>query len=479
MILQFWGAARTVTGSMHLVHVNGRKLLLDCGMVQGKRKIAFERNRNLPFDASSIDAVVLSHAHIDHSGNLPSLVKAGFKGSIFCTTATRDLCAYMLLDSAHIQENDVKYVNKRRKKRGQQPFEPLYTREDAEETLQRFVTVPFHRPFSPIRDVSAEFLFAGHIMGAASVVLDIDDRGGDLEGNGLRREAVRKRLVFSGDIGRPGMPIIKDPETPEGAQYLIMESTYGNRRHESSGEAKEALRRIVAQKVEEGGKLLIPAFAVGRTQELIYRLNQLRLEGRLPKVDVFVDSPLAINATDVLRIHPEVYDEDMRRLMYTDEDNDPLGFDRLHYYRSAQDSMTLNSLEGPAVIISASGMLEGGRILHHLIHHAGEPTTTILFVGYQGQHTLGRRILERKNPIRVYGEELWVEAEIEKINGYSAHADHDELMDWAVRTRDAGSLRHTFLVHGDEEPALALADDLRAQGLRRVDVPERGQIFEL
>jgi metallo-beta-lactamase family protein len=479
MILQFWGAARTVTGSMHLVHVNGRKLLLDCGMYQGKRKIAFERNRNLPFDARSIDAVVLSHAHIDHSGNLPSLVKAGFKGSIFCTSATRDLCAYMLLDSAHIQENDVKYVNKRRMKRGEKPFEPLYTREDAEETLDRFVTVPFHRPFSPIRDVQASFIFAGHIMGAASVILDIDDRGGDLEGNGARREPLRKRLVFSGDIGRDEMPIIKDPEIPEGAQYLIMESTYGNRDHEAKGEAKEALLRIVQEKAKAGGKLLIPAFAVGRTQELIYRLNQLRLEGRLPRIDVYVDSPLAINATDVLRLHPEVYDDEMRKLMRTDEDHDPLGFDRLHYFRSAQDSMTLNELAGPAVIISASGMLEGGRILHHLIHHAGDPDTTILFVGYQGQQTLGRRVLEGINPIRVYGEEMVVRAEIEKINGYSAHADHDGLMDWAVRTRDAGSLQHTFLVHGDEEPAMALAGDLRAQGLGKVSVPERGQIFEL
>ena len=467
MHVQFWGAARTVTGSMHLVHANGLNLLLDCGMYQGRRKIAFERNRNLPFDAREIDAVVLSHAHIDHSGNLPSLIKAGFKGRIFATSATRDLCAHMLLDSAHIQESDVKFVNRRRVKAGHKPFEPLYTMRDAVETLERFVSIDFHRPFEPIRGVAVHFVHAGHILGAASVVLDITERDS------------RRRLVFSGDIGRCEMPIIKNPEIVEGADYVIMESTYGTKDHESSGEAKDALLKMVQDTVDRRGKLLIPAFAVGRTQELVYRLNQLDQEKKLPKIDIYVDSPLAINVTDVVRIHPECYDEEMIETLASDKDNDPLGFDRLKYYRSADDSRLLNTLEGPAVIISASGMCEGGRILHHLQNHADERSTTVLFVGYQAQHTLGRRLLEGVKPIKVYGREMEVRAKIERINGYSAHADRQQLLDWARDTQSSGEVKKTFLVHGEENVALAFAEEMGTSGLGRVEVPSRGQIFEL
>lgn len=467
MHVQFWGAARTVTGSMHLVHANGLNLLLDCGMFQGRRKIAFERNRNLPFDAREIDAVILSHAHIDHSGNLPSLVRNGFDGPIYATSATRDLCAHMLLDSAYIQENDVKFVNRSRKEDGKAPFEPLYTTRDAVETLERFVSIDFHRPFEPIRGVSAHFVFAGHILGAASVVLDITERD------------TKRRLVFSGDIGRGSMPIIKDPEIVDGADYVIMESTYGVKEHESSGEAKAALLRTVSEAVQRRGKLLIPAFALGRTQELVYGLNQLEIEGRLPRIDVYVDSPLAINVTDVVRIHPECYDQEMLKTLAADEDNDPLGFDRLHYYRSADDSKRLNTLDGPAVIISASGMCEGGRILHHLINHAVEESTTVLFVGFQAEHTLGRRLLEGVNPVRIYGREVRIRAKIEKIDGYSAHADRSELLDWARETRDRGNVKRLFLVHGEEEVSLAFAQTLGAEGHRSVEVPSRGQVFEL
>lgn len=467
MHVQFWGAARTVTGSMHLVHANGLNLLLDCGMYHGRRKEAFERNRNLPFDGREIDAVILSHAHIDHSGNLPSLIRSGFQGPIYATSATRDLCAHMLLDSAHIQESDVKFVNRDRLEKGQTPFEPLYTTPDAVEALQRFVSIDFHRPFEPIRGVNAHFVFAGHILGAASVVLDITERGES------------RRLVFSGDIGRNEMPIIKDPEIVEGADYVIMESTYGVREHESSGEAKEALLRTVTEAHNRRGKLLIPAFAVGRTQELVYRLNQLTNEGRLPKIDIYVDSPLAINVTDVVRLHPECYDQEMIDTLRSDEDDDPLGFDRLRYYRSADDSRRLNTLEGPAVIISASGMCEGGRILHHLLNHAHERSTTVLFVGFQAEHTLGRRLLEGVNPVRIFGREMEVRASIERIEGYSAHADRSELLDWARGTHDGGPVKRTFLVHGDEEVSLALAGAMSAEGLGPVEVPSRGQIFQL
>ena len=474
MQLQFWGAARTVTGSMHLVHVGGRRLLLDCGLFQGPRKIAFERNRVLPFDPRSIDAVILSHAHIDHSGNLASLVKGGFRGPIYTSAATQDLCRPMLLDSAHIQESDVKYVNRRREAKRQRPFEPLYNSDDVEATLSLMQSVPFGQPFSPIPGVEARLIFAGHIIGAASVILDLSEPG-----LGLHAPEVRRRLVFSGDIGRTGMPIVPDPEVPDGAEVLIMESTYGDRRHEGTGEAKEALRRIVADKIHDGGKLLIPAFAVGRTQELLFRLNQIFEAGELPRVPVFVDSPLAINVTDILRRHPECYDAEMARALAEDRDGDPIGFPGLRFTRTTEESKALNFMDGPMVIIAASGMCEGGRILHHLKNHLGQSSTTVLFVGFQAQETLGRKILEGVDPVLVFGEPYGVRAEITKITGYSAHADHDELIAWADGVHARGTLQRTFLVHGEEDVAFKLAGDLKARGMRSVEVPARGQVFDL
>jgi len=468
MQVEFWGAARTVTGSMHLVTVGGRRLLLDCGLYQGKRKEAFRRNRDLPFDPRTIDAVVLSHAHIDHSGNLPSLVRAGFDGRIFATPATRDLCAYMLLDSARIQTGDIAHVNRRRLAAGETPFEPLYEERDAVETLKLFVDVGYDRPFEPIPGVRAHFVNAGHILGAASVVLDIAEGG------------ATTRLVFSGDIGRPDQPILREPEIVDGADYLIMESTYGDRRHEGSGEAKATLKRVIHETcVERRGTVLVPAFAVGRTQELVYRLNQLWEGGTLPPVDVFVDSPLAVNATEVFRLHPECYDDEMRATLSGDADRDPLGFERLHYVRDVEQSKRLNALDQPAVIISASGMCEGGRILHHLKRRLDDPRTTVLFVGFQAESTLGRYLLDGHDPVKIFGEPHHVKARILKIDDYSAHADRDELLDWAARTRDRGQLRRTFLVHGEPPAQFALAAALREAGLAHVEVPERGQGFEL
>jgi metallo-beta-lactamase family protein len=467
MKLQFWGAAGTVTGSMHLVEVSGRKILLDCGLYQGRRKEAFERNRGLPFAASEIDAVVLSHAHIDHSGNLPSLVRAGFGGCIYSTSATRDLCAYMLLDSAHLQENDVKFVNKRRRKQGKKPFEPLYTKEDAVETLKRFHSVDYDQPFEPLPGMTVRFRDAGHILGSAIVLVEADERG------------KRSRLVFSGDIGRRGLPILRDPQVFEGADYVIMESTYGNRLHETQGDAKQLLKQTVADTLERGGKLLIPAFAIGRTQEIVYRLNQLWEAGELPAIDVFVDSPLAVNATGVFRVHPECYDREYLATMVSDSDNDPLGFDRLRYVRSTDGSRSLNTREDPAVIISASGMCEGGRILHHLAHHAVNPESIVLFVSFQAEHTLGRKILEGGSPVSIYGEKYDIQASIRKAEGYSAHADRAGLLSWAARVQELGDVRHIFLVHGEQESLTALASGLREAGAADVQIPERGQKFEL
>jgi metallo-beta-lactamase family protein len=450
---------------MHLLEIGGRRVLLDCGLFQGRRKDAFRINRDLPFDASSIDAVILSHAHIDHSGNLPSLVRAGYRGHIYATSATRDLCAYMLLDSAHIQESDVRYVNRKRRKKGQSELEPLYVHQDAVDALSAFRTVGFDREFSPLPGLRVRFINAGHILGAASVVLDIDESG------------QHRRLVFSGDIGRNAQPILRDPEVAADADLMIIESTYGNRSHEASGESREKLRQCIQAVCDTGGKLIIPSFAVGRTQELVYRLNQLWEAGELPPIPVFVDSPLAVNATDVFRLHPECYDREMLDSLMQDDDKDALGFQHLTYVRDVERSKSLNSLEGPAVIISASGMCEGGRILHHLANHAGDPRNMILFVGFQAENTLGRRILEGRAPIRIFGDEHPMRARVEKINGYSAHADREELIDWAVRTRDGGRLTQTFLVHGEIEPMLAFRSSLQAEGLKQVEIPERGQAF--
>lgn len=467
MRIQFWGATGTVTGSMHLLKVNGSKVLLDCGLYQGRRKEAFERNRSLPFAPSEIDAVVLSHAHIDHSGNLPSLVRAGFRGPIYSTSATRDLCAYMLIDSAHLQENDVKYVNKRRRKQGKKPFEPLYTKEDAMKTLKSFHTIDYDHPFEPLPGVTVRFRDAGHILGSAIVMVEANEKG------------KRSRLVFSGDIGRRGLPILRDPRIFEGADYVIMESTYGDRLHESSGDAKELLRRTVAEVLDAGGVLLIPAFAVGRTQEIVYRLNQLWEARELPPIDVFVDSPLAVNATDVFRVHPECYDEEYQQMMLSDSDGDPLCFDGLKYVRSTDGSRALNTRDEPAVIISASGMCEGGRILHHLKHHATRPESIVLFVSFQAEHTLGRKIMNGKSPVRIYGEEYEMVARIRRAEGYSAHADRTGLLRWASRVQEAGDVKHIFLVHGEEEGLSALAAGLEDDGAADVRIPERGGKFDL
>ncbi len=467
MHIQFWGAARCVTGSMHLLSVNGHNLLLDCGLYQGRRKQAFERNRNLPFVASEIDAVILSHAHIDHSGNLPSLVKSGFTGTIYATSATRDLDAYMLLDSAHIQESDVAYVNKRRAKQGKRLFEPLYTRREAMDTLTHFSTVEYGRPFEPVPGVQVHFRDAGHILGSSIVVIDVDENGR------------KRRLVFSGDLGRRGLPILRNPQVAEDVDYVIMESTYGSRSHASTGEAKEVLRQAAMEVYDRRGKLIIPSFAVGRTQELAYRLNQLWEEDQLPPIDAFVDSPLAVNVTEVFRLHPECYNEEMLDAMLTETDRDPLGFRHLRYIRNVEDSKRLNELKTPAIIISASGMCEAGRILHHLKNNIDDPRTMVLFVGYQAEHTLGRKILEGQDPVPIFGEEYRVRAQVKRAEGYSAHADRAELLDWAARVGSKGDLKQVFLVHGEDEGLTALADGLREQGVPQVDIPERGQIFEL
>ncbi len=464
MQLTFWGAAQTVTGSMHLIEVNGQRILLDCGLYQGKRSLSYERNLNFPFDPASIDVVILSHAHIDHSGNLPNLVKQGFCGSIWSTPATRDLCVAMLQDSGHIQEQDAAYVNRKRVRDGLPPVEPLYTKLDALEAIKQFVSISYHRPFSPSAGVTATFFDAGHILGSAIVALDIVEAG------------QQRRLVFSGDLGRQKMAIFRDPEPVRDADFLIMESTYGNRRHETRDEARQVLRQVIVEAHKQRGKVIIPAFAVGRTQELVYALNELSEAQKIPSLDIYVDSPLAVNVTEVFRAHPECYDEETLALLQ--EARNPFGFHRLTYVRDVEDSKRLNFLRNSAVIISASGMCESGRILHHLKNNIEDSDNTILFSGFQGENTLGRRILEGNRRVRIFGEEYDVRAKVARLEGYSAHADSGELQNWAANF-DRQRLQGIFLVHGEKESALGLSGLLHGAGFRSVEIPELGQSFEL
>jgi metallo-beta-lactamase family protein len=468
MKVEFWGAAQTVTGSMHLVHWRGKRLLLDCGLFQGRRKLAFEINRKLPFAPSEVDAVVLSHAHIDHSGNLPSLVRNGFRGTIFATQPTRDLAEIMLLDSAKIQVSDVEYVNRKRSRAGQKLFEPLYVEADAVATLKQFRTAEFLSEFHPLPGIRCRFHVAGHMLGAASVEVL-------LENNGDRPT----RLVFSGDIGRPNAPILKDPTTVDGANYLIMEATYGNRVHPPTQEVAAELLAAARETADAKGKLLIPAFSVGRTQEIVYHLNRLFERGKLPRIPVIVDSPLAVDASDIFRKHQRSLDAEAKAQAQSEDDRDPLAFKLLRYVRSAEESKKLNTYDGPAIIISASGMCESGRILHHLKNHAVKPNTTILFSGYQAPDTLGRRILEGTKRVRIFGDEFELKAKVLRLEATSGHADRNELLEWARATSYHGQLKQIALVHSDLDASRPFAALLKANGLGPVMIPAKGESMEL
>jgi metallo-beta-lactamase family protein len=458
--LTFWGAAGQVTGSMHLLEAAGARFLLDAGLFQGRRKEAAALNRDLPFDARRIDAVVLSHAHIDHAGRLPLLVNRGFHGPIHATAATRDLCAVMLADSAHIQEKDFEFLM--RHERAGPEAEPLYTMRDAARTQELMVGVPYRRLQHLRKHVTIEFTDAGHILGSASVDMRIT-------------EGTQHRLVFSGDIGRNGLPIIRDPDPPAGPiDTLIIESTYAEREHESVEGAEEHLGELVRRVAARGGKILIPAFAVGRTQELVYALNDLFRNGKIPRIPVYIDSPLAIEATTVFRLHPDVFDRSERLI---EADSPLFDFSLVNYTRDVEDSKRLNSLQGPAIIIAASGMAEAGRILHHIKNHAGDHRNCILFVGFQGEHTLGRRIQDGADVVRIFGEEHPIRAEVETIGGYSAHADRNELRGWVKRL--GGPIRRAFCVHGEGTALTAMAAILKAEGIPEVHVPGHGESFVL
>ena len=465
MKIRFYGAAQTVTGSQHLIEVNGKKLLLDCGVFQGRRRDFYKRNCCFPFDPKEIDAVILSHAHIDHSGNLPNLVKQGYDNPIYTTPPTAELASIMLRDSAHIYEEDVEYLNKKKRKHGEPMIEPLYTTKDAEAVPALFNKVGYNQPFEPAPGVEAKLVDAGHILGSAAVVLDIHEKG------------EKKRLWFSGDIGRYKLPLLADPVMPEGVDILLMECTYGDKPHRDPDLAYVEFRDVVKKTVERGGKVVIPAFAVGRTQELVYDLNRMISDGEIPRIPVFVDSPLAINATEVFRNHPEYYDDETHEFMKTGR-HPALSFPGLSYTRRVAESKAINKMDEPMVIISASGMAEAGRILHHLIHNIEDPKNTICIVSWQAPYTLGRRLAERQPKVRIFGEEVRVKAEIATIGGLSAHAGQKLLLKYAQAGVDSNHLKEIFLVHGEEDAASALMEKMAENGIGPVRYPEYGDVVE-
>ena len=465
MRILFWGAAQTVTGSMHLVETGGKRFVLDCGLYQGRRKEAFERNRTLPCAAGAIDAVMLSHAHIDHSGNLPTLVKNGYANPIYTTPATADLCEALLLDSAFLQEKDAAFLNKRLSRRRLvdsayegEAAEALYSVQDAEGVLPLFTRVPLHTP-TDVGGLTYTAYEAGHMLGSSAM---------SLQAEGIN-------LVFSGDVGRVGLPITKDPEAIPKADYLIMESTYGDRLHQPAESVADKLASIVNRTARRGGKIIVPAFAVGRTQQIVLLLHQLIDAHKIPSIPIFVDSPLAVNVTAIFRKHAELFDEETKQFLL--DGVDPFGFKRLTYVREASESKALNDLRGPFLIISASGMCEAGRILHHLRNNISDSRNTVLITGFQGENTLGRKIVDKLPEVPIFGELMRVRAEVAKINELSGHADQRELLMWMKPF--VKGLKKVFLVHGEPKQQEAMAAAIKERYELDVAIPKRGDSFDL
>ncbi len=464
MQLQFLGAIRTTTGSMYLLVANGHTLLLECGLFQGKREESIERNRRFPFDVHSVEAVILSHAHIDHCGNLPNLCRQGFTGSIYCTFATRDLASVMLEDSAEIQRADAEFISRKRAKHNLPPVEPLYSASDAELAVRQFIGLNYDRPIQVVDGVTVTFRDAGHILGSAQVCLEVRENGR------------AKRFLFSGDIGRGHDEILRDPAPVTDVDYLMVESTYGGREHIAKPGANEEVGRLVRETLASNGKVIIPSFSVGRTQDIVYTLHLLTDAGQLPKVPIFVDSPLSVNATEVYRLHPECFNAEVYRFLR--EKSNPFGMENLTYIRELAHSMKLNELKEPAIIISASGMCEAGRIRHHLKNHIGNPSNLVLFIGYCAEHTLGAQILAGNKIVNIFGEPHPVRAKIASIDSYSGHADKHELQQYLAKL--SGEMKRIFVIHGEEAQSLAFAETLRLlKPQSDVLVPVLNQTVEL
>jgi metallo-beta-lactamase family protein len=463
MRIFFAGAARGVTGSQHLLEFNGTRLLLDCGLYQGRRKESNERNRHLPFDPRQVDAMLLSHAHIDHSGNIPTLVKQGFRGSIVCTPATRDLCSVMLRDAANIQEADAEFINRKYGDQLEEPVVPLYTEEDVLKALKHFRGLDYRQPMPVLPGITCTFRDAGHVLGAAIVQLDIN----------LAPD--RLRLVFSGDLGRRNMAILRDPEFPEPPDVLILESTYGDRLHSPMTGMEKELAEVINRTAARKGKILVPSFSLERTQEFVYALHRLTLRQAIPPIPIYVDSPLSVRITEIFKRHPECFDEETRAFLQAN--GDPFGFENLTYISNVEDSKALNGRDGPMLIIAGSGMCESGRILHHLRNGIENARNTILIIGFQAKNTLGRKIVERQPTVRIFGVERSLEAEVVVMDAFSAHADRDDLLEFIGRCRS--SLCRVFLVHGEEDQMLPLGERLTRMGIPGVHAPMLGEFVRI
>jgi len=461
------GGAGEVTGSKHVLSVDGARCLIDCGAFQGKRDVAEEKNRALVPDPESLSSVILTHAHFDHCGMIPLLAKRGYRGNIYSTPATRDLAGVVMMDSASIQARDAEYLGKQAAKRGEKfTWKPLYDEEDVIKAQGQFVTVSYNRPM-PIGDgIKIELYDAGHILGSSLVYTHARDRSG--------REIV---IGFTGDLGRKNKPIIRDPDLLPPCDYLVLESTYGDRLHESTDDAMSKLADIVAATAKRGGTIVIPAFAIERTQELVYHFHVLADQKAIPEIPIWVDSPMAINATSIFQIHPECYDRETHEAFIKHHQN-PFGFNSLHFSSSVQDSKRLNEMDGPKIIISADGMCEAGRIQHHLMHTIGDPKNTILIVGYMAANTLGRRLRDREQEVRIHGDIFRVRARIEEINAFSAHADYSEAWDW-LSAMDRSRLKKIFLVHGEQAGLQHQREFLLSKGIPEVEIVKYGERYEL
>jgi metallo-beta-lactamase family protein len=467
--IDFIGAAQTVTGSKHLIRTKHANVLLDCGMFQGKRKESIQNNQNLGVDARKIDAVILSHAHIDHSGALPLLMKQGFDGPIFTTPATRDLCAVMLEDAAMIQASDARYINKSIEKDhvDMEPVEPLYGEADVLRVLENMIAVPYKRTVHVADGVRVTFFDAGHVLGSAISAIDIEDGPG----------SETKRIVFTGDLGRKKMPILKDPEIVEGAHGLLIESTYGDRLHKPIAAMEDDLANVLERTYKRGGKVVIPSFALERAQEILYAINELKKRGRMPRMKVYVDSPLTVKITDIFRLHPECYDAETRQLIR--DNRSPFDFEEVNYVEDKEESKAIDASPEPCVIISASGMCEAGRIVHHLKATIEDEKNTVCIVGFQAVHTLGRRIVERRPRVRIFGVERDLRAEVVVMNGFSAHADQKDLVEYTLDLKNRGPLGKVALVHGETQPQQALIAKMKERGLSDVHAPPAMTTLEL
>lgn len=465
MEISFLGAVRETTGSMHMLKFENKNVLLECGLFQGRRSETRQRNLNFPFSAGDVHSVILSHAHIDHCGNLPNLVKQGFSGSIYCSAATRELAGTLLRDSAYIQEKDVEYLNKKRSRKKLELLEPLYTIDDAEQTQNHVYGVSYHRRFHILKHLACEFYDAGHILGSTLSVIDYKEK--DRSG----------RILFTGDLGRKDMPVLRDPEVPEKVTTLIIESTYGARNHDNYFSVETELEDVINMVYKRNGKIIIPSFSVGRTQELVYTLKELSVAGRIPVLPIFVDSPLSVNVTEIFRNHPECYDKDARDMLL--KDDDVFGFEQLKYVRNVEKSKELNASHEPCIIISASGMCEAGRILHHLKNNIEDPRNLILVVSYMAQNTLGRRLADRLPEVKIFGKKYKRNAQVKIMNEFSAHAGQQELVSFALDVQERGNLQNIFIVHGEEHQSLVLLEELKQRSGVKIKVPERGETVSI